>query len=1264
MRGSYFYKKTLLSFSVFTFSLLSIILFFVNYRINVFYDYILEKSQNQLNAGVEIFEEDIESEVFAYIAKVKEKNQNDIEHIPLNNLSLEDIRDKIIKLDEYTTRTLNVYPKDKYKKTVTGIAKYTDGLVFISAKKIIIDGKEYYLEQVDKLDKSFVEKSRQHFLRKGEILSVANLKNNDIKEKFETKKLDKFIEKKGVPYDLYRVYLPIYNNEGEFIAYVVYEVDISILNKLNSSLSSDSDYFFQTAKIYVILFSFAFYAVTIGLIVLFLKNIYDPLDEVFGVIDDLSKGKFGKKIFLENRDELKPLVRKINRLSGNLNFINRIKTEFLLKKSYEFKEVLDNVVGISEELIKNKDIEDTVKDELKIVYENSNRLLAITKGLNDYYILDDESIKIEQSINLKRIVEEAITVLSNEIRDKKLSVENQISERIYINGDSLKLFLLITNLLENSVKNSEDFAEIEISAIILGTVLRVNISDRGKGIPKEKLASLQSYFRDETEPEDIGLGFVLAKKIIELHGGKIELWSKEDSGTRISFVLKDAISINDRSREKLDELKREVTLDTVYGEKKLLILCNNYFNCQVLISFLKDKNFSIKIAETKIEMEKYLEEDSYDVLIMDIFGDFISDYKIISWIRQKYDTKELPIIFINNRKRVEEELNIFDLGINDIVEKPISKDKLIIKIENQLKIKLSQRANETLEKERELVESISEIQGEISSTLDTKKIFFILLKRIKELFDFDSALVLLKREKKYGVIFQQGNIEKEERNDRLFKSRYLDPVSNTGRIVRLNTYKCKKYFGERVKSGLVIPFKYGANNNCVLILKSKTEGFFRDLPKDILDKISNNLSNSIKNSELYNELEEKNSYLNSLLEMLQSIDKLITVVYKEQDKITAIYYILLILVNKIKLGYKEAYFFQHDEDTKVLSCTNYYYNLKNYTEEKENRVTAKEIWSNRVRIKEEKNNILTRAFKNNESFYDKELTTEDGELFGKLLRVTVIPVRYSDNKFGLLVLENERKKKNVDEIEKEALRIISANLGIYLHSKKLEEERAKISSSETLNSFAKAIIHELRTPIVGVKGFANLVKEKYSEDGKLITYMNNIITNSERVLDLSSQIVDYAEEENSNYQYIEDDITKTIDEVLDEFKDDIELEDLEIDKPEEPCYLIFDKLRIKRVFRHIIKNVIENIDYEKEDNGLRISIDKNKNGSVNISFLDNGVGIDEELLGSVFNPLVSAKIQGTGLGLPIAKSIIEKHNWKIRVESVKYNYTRVVIVTK
>ena len=102
MRGSYFYKRTLISFSVFTFSLLTIILFFVNYRINVLYDYILEKSQKQLNAGVEIFEEDIEAEVFSYIEKVRERNQNDINHIPtetvfLNKTQLSNTRRRLPK---------------------------------------------------------------------------------------------------------------------------------------------------------------------------------------------------------------------------------------------------------------------------------------------------------------------------------------------------------------------------------------------------------------------------------------------------------------------------------------------------------------------------------------------------------------------------------------------------------------------------------------------------------------------------------------------------------------------------------------------------------------------------------------------------------------------------------------------------------------------------------------------------------------------------------------------------------------------------------------------------------------------------------------------------------------------------------------------------------------------------------------------------------------------------------------------------------------
>jgi len=199
---------------------------------------------------------------------------------------------------------------------------------------------------------------------------------------------------------------------------------------------------------------------------------------------------------------------------------------------------------------------------------------------------------------------------------------------------------------------------------------------------------------------------------------------------------------------------------------------------------------------------------------------------------------------------------------------------------------------------------------------------------------------------------------------------------------------------------------------------------------------------------------------------------------------------------------------------------------------------------------------------------------------------------------------------------------------------------------------------------VGVKGFANIVKEKYSNDTKIVNYMNNIINDSNRVLELSSQIVDYAEERKLVYNYIEDNIKKTLDEVLLEFTELINLEDLKIIRPEEDLFLIYDKEKIKKVFRHLIKNVLENIDYEKDENILKISFEKNSYVSWNIVFYDNGVGIDEENIGDIFEPLVSGKIQGTGFGLPISKSIIEKHNWDLKLESVRYNYTKVMIIIK
>lgn len=1271
MKNSYFYRKSIIYSSFIIFILITGVLVFINDKANNLFSQMVLKSQKHMDLGAKSVEENIEKEIVNFIGKIRKKNRSDLDEITKDPYIFSMVKkgknyelEKLLNFssEDYMHRVLEV-KEQGISNLESRIETYDRGLLITTQKQVEIEGEKYVFYLKDYLDKEFLKKTDKNNIVYGDLIILDELKNFKFFEEFKLGVTNRIVEKKDDYRDIYKVYLPLFDDNKKLIAVIFYEVDMSFYEKLNKEFSDESSTLISDIRIYTLIFGLAVYFASILLIQYLFKRFYSPLEEIFRVIDDLSKGKFGRKIYIEKQEELKPFIKKINRLSGNLNFMNRLKNEFLIKKTYEFKEVLDNIVGISQELVKDRKLNLELKEELKIIYENSNKLLTITKGLNDYYVLDDESVILDESINLKKVIDEVSTIMTNELQEKNLYINNLISEKIYIKGDSLKLFILFTNLLDNSIKNSQ-YGEIRIEGEIENSMLKVVISDKGRGISIEKLKNIISYFKGNEDTEDIGLGFVLAKKIVDLHGGEINLWSNEGKGTSISFTLQEALFINDRDKVKLEELKKELKFDTIYGENKILIYCNNYLSSQILINFLKGKDYALDIVETKEELLSYLENNKVDLIILDILGDFLSDYRLIRDVREKFDVSELPIIFVNNRKKLDEDFSIFDLEINDIMEKPLLKEKLLLKVENQLQIVNSKKANKNLEKEKDMEASLSSIQEEISTTLNPKKIFSILLKKIKELIDYDSAFILLKKDNKYGVIFQDGIFDKEEKNDRLFKSRYLDPITNGARIIRLSKFRCQKYFGGKIKSSVVIPFRYGDNNNCVIILKSKQENFFRGISKELIDRVSFNLSNSIKNAELYNELEEKNNHLSNLFYTLQSIDKLTSVVYKEKDKNTAIYYILLILINKLKLGYKEAYYFEYSEEHKNLFCSNYFYSLKNYTEEKENKVSAKEIWTKKIKVKLEKNNILTRAFKEDKTSYLKELTTEDHELFGKMLKITIVPVRYIDEKFGLLILESDRKKRVVDEIEKEALRIISANLGIYLYNKKLEKDNIKTTSSKTLNTFAKAIIHELRTPIVGVKGFASIVKDRYAEDKRLLNYMDSIINDSNRVLELSSQIVDYAEEKNMIYSYIEDNIKNTIEEVLEEFREQIELEDMLIFRPLEDLFLVFDKNKIKRVFRHIVKNSLENIDYEKDEHYLKISFEKNKFGTTNIVFFDNGVGVAEESIQNIFEPLVSGKIQGTGLGLPISKNIVEKHNWDLKFESVKYNYTKVTLMTK
>ncbi len=98
-----------------------------------------------------------------------------------------------------------------------------------------------------------------------------------------------------------------------------------------------------------------------------------------------------------------------------------------------------------------------------------------------------------------------------------------------------------------------------------------------------------------------------------------------------------------------------------------------------------------------------------------------------------------------------------------------------------------------------------------------------------------------------------------------------------------------------------------------------------------------------------------------------------------------------------------------------------------------------------------------------------------------------------------------------------------------------------------------------------------------------------------------------------------------------------------------PC-IMADATKLKQVFINLIKNACEALDTSQSNPFVHIDLHKNNN-SVIIDIIDNGCGISPEHLDNIFSPMVSYKSNGTGLGLPISKKIIESHKGSITITS-------------
>jgi GAF domain-containing protein/anti-sigma regulatory factor (Ser/Thr protein kinase) len=240
------------------------------------------------------------------------------------------------------------------------------------------------------------------------------------------------------------------------------------------------------------------------------------------------------------------LFREIEDKSRQIEAANRHKSEFLANMSHELRTPLNAIIGFSEVLGERLfgELNEKQAEYADDILSSGRHLLSLINEILDLSKVEAGRMELElAAFDLPLAIDNARTFVRERATKHGINLDVAVDERLgEFVGDERKIKQILLNLLSNAVKFTPEGGRIGIKARQVDGVVEISVSDTGVGIAPEDQPKIFEEFRqvgsDYTHKvEGTGLGLTLAKKFVELHGGKIWVESEVGKGSKFTFTL-------------------------------------------------------------------------------------------------------------------------------------------------------------------------------------------------------------------------------------------------------------------------------------------------------------------------------------------------------------------------------------------------------------------------------------------------------------------------------------------------------------------------------------------------------------------------------------------------------------------------------------------------------------------------------------------------------------------------------------------------------
>lgn len=409
-----------------------------------------------------------------------------------------------------------------------------------------------------------------------------------------------------------------------------------------------------------------------------------------------------------HRERLKAKLKLEHMELTKMQELDQMKSRFFANISHEFRTPLTLIISPLKSLYLDE-VNNKFRRQIGMMIRNAERLLKLINQILDLSKL--ESGKMGLNIARKDIVAflKPIIYSFDTYADKQyVTYKVELPKApVFVYFDSDKVEKIVTNLISNAIKFTPEFGHVGIQLTATEEYMELIVADSGIGIPKDKVDYIfNRYYRAVNEGvlNGTGIGLALTNELVELHKGKIEVFTTEGVGT--SFTVKLPLGSthfeeSDIHRSHEPEIKTpsynyveisdstellegQVDADKSEDDHPVILIAEDNHEMRAFICSYLEINYKIIECSNGQEAIEVAQEQIPDIVISDIMMPAVDGYTLCNTLKNNEKTSHIPVILLSAKASNESMEKGLELGAVHYVTKPFNPKLLELRIKNIL----------------------------------------------------------------------------------------------------------------------------------------------------------------------------------------------------------------------------------------------------------------------------------------------------------------------------------------------------------------------------------------------------------------------------------------------------------------------------------------------------------------------------------------------------------------------------------------------------